>query len=57
MFTVRIEQVKCTFKLLSSDMKWVIKFFGDLRNAAISISQYTFANVTKNELKEIGQGK
>ena len=51
-FTVRGQQAKCNFKLLSSDMKWVSTFFGELSNAATH--QYTFANVTKNELKEIG---
>lgn len=51
-FTVRGQQAKCNFKLFLSDMKWVSKFFGELSNAATH--QYTFANVTKHELKEIG---
>lgn len=51
-FTVKGQQVRFTFKLLPSDMKWLSKFSGELSNAATYPNP--FANVTQKDLKERG---
>ena len=44
-FTIKDQQIKLSFKLMPSDMKWLSKFSGELSNAAIYPNP--FANVTK----------
>lgn len=50
MFTVKNSQVKFTFKLLPTDMKWLGKFSGELSNAATYPN--LSANVTHKGLSE-----
>ena len=49
-FTVKGQQVNFTFKVVSSDMKWLSKFSGELSNAATYPN--LFANVNRKDLSE-----
>lgn len=51
-FPVKALQVNFTFKLVPSDMKWLSKFSGELRNAATYPNP--FANVNQKDLSERG---
>lgn len=51
-FTIKGQQVKFSFKLVPSDMKWLSKFSGEISNAATYPNP--FANVDQKGLSERG---